>query len=288
MIREPADILAEINKLVNEESKILEDLHRELIEPDVMDVLSRGRSEGNVFYLPQEQLDRKLYERVNKVLENAGGKWNRKIKGHLFPRDAAEALRLSKNSGTTVDKKKAYQFFETPEEVAKRMVELAEIKDGMMVLEPSAGHGAIAEAIVKYGGPLDIGLIMVEIDPEKAEVLNSKKIANVLCQDFMGSFAKEYWQFDRVLMNPPFTKQQDIDHVLHAYRKCLYEGGRLVAIMSPGFTFRSNKKSMDFKKLVETNGSWEKLPPESFKAAGTKIETVLVVLNKPGDPTEIN
>ena len=41
----------------------------------------------------------------------------------------------------------APQLFPTPTELAARMVELAEIEDGQQVLEPSAGTGAIVDAI---------------------------------------------------------------------------------------------------------------------------------------------
>lgn len=61
------------------------------IENDVLTVLARAQTDGNALRLVG-QLDRKLYERVNKVLEAAGGKWNRKAKAHLYEGGAAEAM----------------------------------------------------------------------------------------------------------------------------------------------------------------------------------------------------
>lgn len=54
---------------------------------DVLAVLSRAETNGQALLL-QGQLDRKMYERTNKILEAAGGKWNKKAKAHLFDGDA--------------------------------------------------------------------------------------------------------------------------------------------------------------------------------------------------------
>ncbi len=40
------------------------------IKQDVLDVLIQSTTEGNILYLPQTQLERKLYTDVNKCLES--------------------------------------------------------------------------------------------------------------------------------------------------------------------------------------------------------------------------
>lgn len=71
-------------------------------------------------------------------------------------------------------------FFPTPASVAEQMVETADIKPGMRVLEPSAGMGHIAEKIRESG-----------VDPEVIELSNSRKELleakgfNVVGRDFM-------------------------------------------------------------------------------------------------------
>uniref|UniRef100_A0A6M3XW24 Putative methyltransferase n=1 Tax=viral metagenome TaxID=1070528 RepID=A0A6M3XW24_9ZZZZ len=50
------------------------------IDNDVANVLVNSNVDKNYLYLPQEQLERNLYVRVNKVLKSMGGKWNRKLK----------------------------------------------------------------------------------------------------------------------------------------------------------------------------------------------------------------
>ena len=46
-------------------------------------------------------------------------------------------------------------------------------------------------------------------------------------------------------MNPPFSKQQDIEHITHAYKYMIEKGGTIVAICSESGFFRDNKKSIE-------------------------------------------
>ena len=239
------------------------------VDQEVLAIISSGIIEGNIFRIMGGQLDRKIYVAVNEVLENMGGKWNRKLGGHLFEEDPTDKIENLIETGESVNEKKLYQFYETPALIVEKMIELAGIKENHSVLEPSAGHGAIATRLLKNDP------ICLEIDPKKCDVLFSKGLRTA-CVDFLKYTAQKY---DRIVMNPPFTKQQDIDHVLHAY-SLLNKGGRLVAIMSPGFIFRQNKKSTEFASLLKDCGRWEFLPEKTFKESGTMIRTVLVILEK--------
>ena len=102
------------------------------IEKEILNILERCTMEigkKNIVYLPPEQLDRKTYLAVNKCLEAIGGKWSRKEKGHIFedyPVNIFENLLLT---GEVEDIKKEFQFFETPKELARQMIEMAELKD---------------------------------------------------------------------------------------------------------------------------------------------------------------
>jgi predicted RNA methylase len=243
------------------------------VDPAALAVISSGIVEGNSFSITSGQLDRKLYTAVNEALENIGGKWNRAQKTHIFPQDPTNAIEDLLLTGTTVNEKQLYQFFETPREVADRVIELADIQPGMSVLEPEAGRGALLDALPDID---KVNVTCVELDPKHVPILKGKH-SDVIQQDFM-TFQPAAL-FDRIIMNPPFTKQQDIDHVLHAY-ELLANGGRLVAIMSPGFTFRVNKKSVEFKELVELAGFYEELPEGAFKESGTGVRTVIVVLSR--------
>ncbi|MEQ8349820.1 MAG: hypothetical protein RIB84_01100 [Sneathiellaceae bacterium] len=82
--------------------------------------------------------------------------------------------------------------------------------------------------------------------------------------------------YDRIVMNPPFDRQRDIDHVMHALR-FLKPDGYLVAIMSAGTEFRETRKATSFRALMEKmRAKWRDLPAGSFAHAGTYVNTCLV------------
>src|SRR5713101_6180598 len=114
---------------------------------EVRDVLSRSVVNGNVLVLPEGQLDRKLYEAVNKALTNAGGKWKRGT-GHVFPSEVAPKLAAMLGSGVSVDEKKRDQTFFTQFALASQVAALAEV-EGEDVIEPSAGRGALADCCME-------------------------------------------------------------------------------------------------------------------------------------------
>lgn len=247
------------------------------VDEGTLAILRQMEFEGAFGRIPR-QLDRAEYVAVNKVLEAVGGQWNRKAKAHVFETASArDAVEVVLESGHVVDPKQYYQFFETPPELAKSVVELAEIHPGFVILEPSAGKGALCSAIQTLQFD-SLAVHAIELDPRHEEVLrNHPQITHATISDFLLEPPRP--QYDRVIMNPPFSRQQDIDHVLHAHR-FLLPHGKLVAIMSPGFTYRSNRKSTEFLAFVHKhNGIIRENPPEAFKASGTTVNTVTVVLD---------
>ncbi len=239
----------------------------------VMAVLSTARTEGNALFITSGQLDRKLYEATNRVLEAAGGKWNRKAKAHLFATDAADAIDQVLVSGE-ITRPQDFGYFPTPAPVVERLFELAELAPAHSALEPSAGTGAIAVPLQKSVGTLDC----VELLPNHAEMLRKALAApaSVIETDFLGMEPAP--RCDRIVMNPPFAKQADIRHVLHASR-FLKRGGRLVSVMSAGVRFREDRAAKGFRNFLdERSGTLEVLPEGSFKASGTLVNTVIVTL----------
>jgi predicted RNA methylase len=246
------------------------------ISDEVLDVLSNAKTSGHGLVLP-EQLARPLYVATNKVLELAGGKWNRKAKAHLFEGDAAEIMDQVILTGKITDKKQELGYFPTPKKVVDRLLDLAEIDLGMTVLEPSAGQGAIVREL------LGVTPFVYAIERDRGNYEALAKIAGehrvVIHEDFLGHRPDMTRPvFDRVVMNPPFRFQTDIKHVLHAF-KFLKPGGRLVSVMSASVTFRTNKLTTEFRQFVaDHNGTFEKLPEGSFSESGTDINTVIVTL----------
>ena len=87
--------------------------------------------------------------------------------------------------------------------------------------------------------------------------------------------------YDRLIMNPPFSNDQDLDHVRHAF-DLLREGGRLVAIMPcSSLTNRHTNKAKAFVEWFEgALAAVYDLPEDTFKAAGANIRTKLIVIDK--------
>lgn len=248
------------------------------VKDDVLGVLSRMEADGNTLRISDGQLDRKLYVSLNEVLTAMGGKWNRKTKGHVFSEDPASYLDNVLLTGE-ITRPKDNDYFPTPPSIVSVLVDLAEFRgeddpEQYVTLEPSAGEGAIAEHI-----PFEFGSTLIEMDPRRAEVLKEKFPAfYVECADFMSWTTDE--KFDRVVMNPPFSKQQDIDHVLRAF-SFLKPGGRLVSVMSAGLEFRENKKTVEFRKFLDDHGGyWQPVEEGAFKESGTMVRTVIVRVDK--------
>lgn len=169
----------------------------------------------------------------------------------------------------------ADQLFPTPQAVAERLVELAGVDAGHLVLEPEAGTGAILRALSRV-------LSLDEVDLHAVEI-NAALVAR-LRVDFPESTVThgDFLQFrplqgsplfDRILMNPPFAGGQDIKHILHAV-SLLAPGGRLTAICANG-----PRQNATLKAMVEGHGgTWELLPAGSFAPSGTNVPTVLLSL----------
>lgn len=246
------------------------------VDNEVLNVLSAAECSGNQLLLTG-QLDRNLYTRTNKVLEAAGGKWNRKAKAHIFDTDASDRIEQIILTGDVVVPKDDFEFFPTPPAVAERVIELADIQNGMRVLEPSAGRGALALAAQQSA--LDVKVDMFELMPENNAHLHSMNIKNAKIGDPIDFLSVEPMaSFDRIVMNPPFGRQADIKHVSHAL-KFLKPGGLLVSVMASSVTFRSNKLTTDFRQLiVDRGGHIEELPEGAFKSSGTMVNTVIVVI----------
>lgn len=239
------------------------------ISQDVLEVLDRAEVDGKTLKLTGT-LDRKLYQDVNKVLEAIGGKWSRGAKAHVFDDLVADVLDPIMETGEYSRTKQDFGQFDSPDDVVARVIQLAGIEPGMSVLEPSAGLGNIARAADAAGGKV----VALEVDAKRFAALEAIPGIAAVQGDFLA------WpmsiHLDRVVMNPPFAKQADIDHVLHA-AKFVKPGGRLVSVMSAGVLFRENRKAVDFRAFVEAKGGvFERLPPSSFAASGTQIETCIV------------
>ena len=150
-------------------------------------------------------------------------------------------------------------FFPTPSPVIEKMVERARIKTGDRVFDPEAGKGDIADHVkANFDG---VEVFVGEVNHTLRAILTAKGY-NLISTDFM-----EYnngQRFDKIIMNPPFEKGQDIDHIQHA-QGLLAKNGCLVSVISEGPFFRSDKKSEAFRTWLDDVGGYtEKLDNKSF------------------------
>ena len=170
-------------------------------------------------------------------------------------------------------------YFPTPEPLGYKMVEWAGLGEGDSVLEPSAGHGAIARYVPKTNE-------MVSIEPSQSLFTKLQLRAGGLGRKFMNNTFENYAlnnKHDVIVMNPPFGKAGAlaIQHVDKAF-KHLDEGGRIVAIIPRGSTDKKFDKWYNEQKNVAMRAEVN-LPDILFQQAGTRVACRVVVLDKISD-----
>ncbi len=163
-------------------------------------------------------------------------------------------------------------FFPTPADLVERMLIYANIGEGDLVLEPSAGSGAIA-ANINHGSIVHC----CEIRPTLAELLKLKG-QKVVAADFL-----EYSPgaiYDAVVMNPPFEKKQAVAHIFHAW-SCLKAGGRLVAIAPESIMFNQDADYAELRTWIDDTGAEiEDIEAGAFDKSGTGVKTRMVIATK--------
>ena len=128
------------------------------------------------------------------------------------------------------------QQFSTPLPYAYVAAAAAAIRPGDVVLEPSAGTGALAHMAARAGGKL----VLNEIDPFRALLLQAVFSAPLSAHDgeHIDDLLDRRHVADVVLMNPPFSSSVSraadptiaLRHAVVAARR-LAPGGQLVAIL---------------------------------------------------------
>lgn len=207
---------------------------------------------------------RRVMEAIGGVPSAHGLHWTFEIPNH-----ASLALVKSIVITGTIPDKVSHQFYPTPDGLAQRCVDLAEIVPTDTCLEPSAGQGAIA-------GKLSAGTTTaVEISELHCAILKAKfaGAVDVVHADFLAQ--AEAWQkvgrrFDKVVMNPPFADGRAKAHT-EAAAALIAPGGRLVAILPSGM------KGSDF---LEGDFAHEWHGPFENEFAGTSVAVCILVARR--------
>lgn len=286
------DALSCVNAFMNASNMVVSKISS-LLAPDVLEETEKGRVdegkkwnveeilrhctlENSVLKLPAVQFNKKSYAEAKKWIEEAGGSWQGgKIQGFTFPFNPERVFSILKE-GKRCNLQKDYQFFETPSDVADWLVMLAGgVHENDIVLEPSAGRGALIKAIRRSCPSVIVECY--ELMPENREFLHTLDNVILLDEDFTKDSVGHY---TKIIANPPFSGNQDIDHVRLMYER-LERGGTLAAITSQHWKLSSEKKCAFFRKwLEEVHGEIFEIAAGEFKESGTTVSTMAVVIKK--------
>lgn len=150
----------------------------------------------------------------------------------------------------------SYQYYPTPENIASEVIEMAEIGPDHLCLEPSAGQGGLSDFMPKERTDC------IEISSLHCKILEAKGY-RVTEGDFLKIAARP--QYDRIVMNPPFSDGRWQAHIAHAF-DFLKPGGKMVAIVPV---------SAAGKELIQ-GGSHEYSRVYDNEFRGTSISVVAV------------
>lgn len=248
---------------------------------NVMDFMQACTVSEMTVQVPKEIVSRPIYAKAKAMLENAGGRWNAKKWGFDFKEDPAPLLQRLL-LGDTVNVRKETQFFPTPPALADRMALLLSLKPGESVLEPSAGEGALIDAVLKLDVPqttifyVEKSITHIRTLYEKYRDVPDVGYMNPLNDDFLN--LSDGVTFERIIANPPFANNQDITHIVRMY-KALKRGGRMVTLCSGHPWISNNKIETSFVSwLTDKAAGIDTVPAGTF--ADTNVATRLIILDK--------
>lgn len=222
-----------------------------------------------------------------------GGHWSEAHKSFVFIKEVSigtikEAIQKANNqfplSKEQIEREKLQAYF-TPLEISKKMQQSAHICDKDIVLDHSAGTGNLVNGL---NVPKE-NIFLVEPNLEFCEFLRRNGYVNVIQSTFEEALDKKVLpnNISKILMNPPFSKQSDIKHILLAYG-LLNKGGTLVSIIGKNSLLErdiNNQKSPTLENFISTCKSSKfhqiiNLEPASFEESGTICDTCMIILEK--------
>jgi hypothetical protein len=189
---------------------------------EVRSALESASCSGRHLFLPRCILRDGVFEAVTRILRQHGGHWNLRSKAHLFETPAEDAIRKILADSDAVRRRTEMQQGFTRIDVAIAVARQAQV-DRFVVLEPSAGHGALADACMAAGA---FRVQCGEINRDFAAICRSKGYRTDL-GDFLASPRQFY---HRIVMAPPTNDDADIVHVAAALHR-LHHLGNVTALV---------------------------------------------------------
>ena len=174
--------------------------------------------------------------------------------GYAFPGLAAGAVLAALLSDDEVPDGRAGCDASPPGLAALLLGELGDDLDGLVLLEPSAGRGAIAIPAAERGAVVDC----IEVVPEYARDIGQAGLAReVICADFLAISPRP--RYDAVVMHPPFAGGTAVDHVMRAVQWAV-PGGRIVAVLPAAITTRRDVLARQLRLLATATGTIRPVP----------------------------
>ncbi len=178
-----------------------------------------------------------------------------------------ERMAQRHENGTAPRAVSSFQLFQTPAELARRLVGLLHLKPGERILEPSAGLGRLLDCFPRS----DVTAVEVSSTCAAELFTQNREGVRLIQRDFLTCHPGELGLFDAIAMNPPFHMRADVRHILHAV-KFLKPGGRLAALC-----LDTHQRETALKPLAAT---WEKIEAGTFAKEGTRVACVLLTILK--------
>lgn len=168
-------------------------------------------------------------------------------------------------------------FYPTPPEVIEQMIGMSDIA-GKVILEPSFGSGNIVKYLNDHFAQEVVGC---EINDKLRAAASG---VTVIGKDFFDITSIDVSHIDMIVMNPPFSRQED--HLLHAWH-IAPDGCEIICLCNDGLIQRTgwdrSQKVVQINELIELYGHSENLG-NVFKEAerSTDVDVSVIRLYKPG------
>jgi len=222
--------------------------------------------------LPIVEAEIKKLEKVkgSKLTTDEVDKTEAKIYAELLSKQNILTLKIQeeyenklKESRTTQARLQQYFTNVHLAEYLREKSSISKAKDKIIVLEPTAGEGALIKPILEL--KKDLTIEMVEMDKKNREHLNvlanSNKNSLKLLENYNFLTFVQSDRYDYIYMNPPFHLKQnenasqnrdiwDVDFIIRAFAM-LKKGGELLAISGYHWTFANDKPSKDFRDFLD-------------------------------------
>lgn len=178
-------------------------------------------------------------------------------------------------------------YYATPEPLGFKMVQWLNLAEGEEVLEPSAGHGAIARYFPNNVRslaiePSDALFTMLALNTGGVDKDNAAQASgkNKFVQNGTFEDLKTINKYDAIAMNPPFghAGATAIEHLEKAWQH-LRNSGRIAIIVPTGAMDKKMEKWFDEHKNAVVVGEI-KLPSVTFQQAGTSVSTRMLLIDR--------